>query len=192
MSNKTLKAQLRRTLLQKRLSLSQSEWQQKSINLCHVLATIPIFIKAQTVLAYFSFQQEPDLSFWFFDRCQHRQWGFPRCVGKSLVWHAWQPGDRLQTGTYNISEPDTNAPLLNLDRVDLVLVPAIACDNRGYRLGYGGGFYDRMLSSPLWAGKPTIGIIFDFAYLSEIPVESWDRKLDYICTDRTSFQVTKY
>jgi len=65
-----------------------------------------------------------------------------------------------------------------------MLVPAIACDHRGYRLGYGGGFYDRLLALPAWAAMPTVGIVFAEALLLEVPTEPWDKPLQMVCTDR--------
>ncbi|MGK7876961.1 MAG: 5-formyltetrahydrofolate cyclo-ligase [Xenococcaceae cyanobacterium] len=174
------KAELRRVLLKQRRSLSEKIWQDKSDRLCRRLQSLPLFIEAQTILAYFSFRQEPDLSLLF---TTHRRWGFPRCVGKSLIWHSWTSGDRLQAGAYGINEPHPDSPILKPTEVDLILVPAVACDYQGYRLGYGGGFYDRMLSSPEWASTPTIGIVFDFAYLPQLPVDPWDKKLDDVCTN---------
>ena len=76
-----------------------------------------------------------------------------------------------------------NAPLLQSSKVDLILVPAVACNFNGYRLGYGGGFYDRMLSQEEWTSKPTIGIVFEFAYLQDLPIDSWDKPLDFVCTE---------
>jgi 5-formyltetrahydrofolate cyclo-ligase len=65
--------------------------------------------------------------------------GFPRCVGDTLVWHIWTPSSAhlLQTGAYGIPEPCPTAPTLASSEVDLILVPAVACDYQGYRLGYG-------------------------------------------------------
>lgn len=137
-------------------------------------------------MAYFSFRQEPDLSFLYTDT-NHR-WGFPRCVGNSLIWHIWKPGNSLQTGNYGILEPHPTAPTLQASEVDLILVPAIACDYQGYRLGYGGGYYDRLFSSTEWSTKPTIGIVFDFAYLTQLPIEPWDKQLHGICTE-TSLKI---
>ncbi len=180
MSPQPTKAQLRRILLKKRQALPQSVWREKSDRICQHLQSFPLFQEAKTILAYLSIRQEPDLTSLF---TANRQWGFCRCLGQSLAWHAWQPGDKLKAGAYGILEPDPDAPSLSPNEVDLILVPAIACDYQGYRLGYGGGFYDRLLNTPQWANIPTIGIIFNFAYLPQLPTDPWDKPLHQICTE---------
>ena len=157
------------------------EWREKSDRLCSHLQSSSLFTQAQTILAYFSFRQEPDLSP-LFTSTQHC-WGFSRVEGKSLFWHSWKPGEQRKKGTYGIFEPPPDSPTLEPDEVDLILVPAVACDLRGYRLGYGGGFYDRMLSSPEWQVKPTVGIVFELAYLAQLPIDAWDRQLHGVCTE---------
>ncbi|MBW4643612.1 MAG: 5-formyltetrahydrofolate cyclo-ligase [Goleter apudmare HA4340-LM2] len=175
------KTQLRRTLLKKRQSMPIQEWREKSDRICSQLQASALFNQAKTILAYFSVRQEPDLTA-LFAETRHR-WGFPRCVGKSLVWHLWIPGDSLQMGSYGIYEPDPDAPTLDPCTVDLILVPSVACDRQGYRLGYGGGYYDRLLSLPEWNTKPTIGVVFGFAYLPQIPIQPWDQPLDAVYTE---------
>ncbi|MEM9809434.1 MAG: 5-formyltetrahydrofolate cyclo-ligase, partial [Cyanobacteria bacterium P01_D01_bin.56] len=115
----------------------------------------------------------------------------PRCEGKAMFWHRWYAGEPLplQKGTLGITEPHPTSPGIDPDKVDLILVPAVACDVKGYRLGYGGGYYDRMLSDPRWANKPTIGIVFEYARLPSLPREPWDRPLDGICTESGLFLV---
>ncbi|NEO98282.1 MAG: 5-formyltetrahydrofolate cyclo-ligase [Symploca sp. SIO2E9] len=175
------KSELRRLLLKQRQSMSSEHWHYKSECLTKHLRSSPLFTQAQTVLAYFSFRKEPDLSTMFADT--ERRWGFPRCIDKSLCWHSWKPGEALQKGKYGIFEPYPDAPTIKPSEVDLIIVPAVACDQRGYRLGYGGGFYDRMLSSSEWESKPTIGIIFEQAYLSQLPIDDWDKSLHAVCTE---------
>ncbi|MDF5714701.1 MAG: 5-formyltetrahydrofolate cyclo-ligase [Rhizonema sp. NSF051] len=175
------KAELRRSLLKTRQSMMETEWREKSLSICTNLLSFPVFEQAKTILAYFSFRQEPDLTP-LFTNTPH-QWGFPRCVGNSLCWHIWKPQDSVQRGTYGIIEPHPNAPTIVPTEVDLILIPSVACDKQGYRLGYGGGYYDRWLCSPEWATKPTIGIVFEFAYLPQLPVEPWDMPLSNVCTE---------
>ncbi len=175
------KAKLRRTLLKTRQSMSIREWREKSDRICSHLQTSVFFTQAKTILAYFSFRQEPDLSPLFADT--NYRWGFPRCIGKSLCWHIWTPEDSVKIGAYGISEPHRNAPSIKPAEVDLILVPSVACDYQGYRLGYGGGYYDRLLSSGEWLTKLTIGIVFDFAYLPQLPIEPWDKPLKTVFTE---------
>jgi 5-formyltetrahydrofolate cyclo-ligase len=194
------KAELRRSLLKTRQSLSIEEWQQKSDRICFHLQSSTLFTQAKTILAYFSFRQEPNLSPLF--TTNHHCWGFPRCVGDTLCWHIVETGNlsrflrasvlpveptgviSLQIGAYGILEPLPNTPTLQPDEVDLILVPAVACDYQGYRLGYGGGYYDRLLSLPEWASKPTIGVVFEFAYLPHLPSDTWDIQLHGVCTEK--------
>lgn len=160
--------------------MSRQEWHEKSTRLCQHLERSPFFTAAKTVLAYFSFRQEPDLSCLF---THERQWGFPRCVSTSLVWHSWEFNQPLHKNAYGILEPLPSAAILLPEMVDLIIVPALACDERGYRLGYGGGYYDRLLSSPQWAAKPTVGVIFDEAFLPQLPTNLWDKQLAGVCTE---------
>ena len=198
MAQQLTKTQLRQMLLQKRRSLPKEVWREKSDRLCDRLQSFSLFIEAKTILAYFSFRQEPDLSPLFtgdpavprlvFDALRvrrDRRWGFPRCVGQSLAWHLWHPETSLQISNYGIKEPLSHTPMLAPTEVDLMLVPTVACDRQGYRLGYGGGFYDRLFDSPEWSKIPKIGIVFDFAYLPQLPTDSWDIQLDYIATETT-------
>ncbi|HAE05907.1 5-formyltetrahydrofolate cyclo-ligase [Richelia intracellularis] len=175
------KYKLRRKLIMHRESMLFSQWQQNNNCIIKHIQSLSLFIHARTVLAYFSFRQEPDLSPLFTDNSYI--WGFPRCVGRSLYWHKVISLDPVKVGMYGILEPNENSPRINLEEVDLILVPSVACDHQGYRLGYGGGYYDYFLSSPLVRNTPTIGIIFEFAYIEKLPIQPWDIKLSGICTE---------
>ncbi|MGB5772070.1 MAG: 5-formyltetrahydrofolate cyclo-ligase [Crocosphaera sp.] len=181
MNAKKTKKQIRKKILDKRENLAESDFNKKSENLCQNLQNYPLFQQAKTILAYFPIRQEPELNSLFIT---NHNWGFPRCVNKNLVWHSWKPKEPLITGKYDILEPESNAPILSPSNVDLILIPAVACDYHGYRLGYGGGFYDRLLNSPQWCHIPTVGIIFEFALFSQLPVDPWDQKLQAICTEK--------
>jgi 5-formyltetrahydrofolate cyclo-ligase len=176
------KSKLRRSLLQQRQTLPIELWRRDSDRLCTHLQNAESFRQASTILAFFSHRREPDLSCLF---TLERRWGFPRCQGQNLVWHLWQPGQthELQTGAYGILEPKPHLPVLSASEVDLILVPAVACDIRGYRLGYGGGFYDHLLSQPQWRSRPTIGVVFEFALLPQLPIQDWDQPLKAVCTE---------
>ena len=89
----------------------------------------------------------------------------------------------IQYGAYNIREPKPNcSPEINIKDIDVVIVPAVAYDINGFRLGYGGGFYDRFLEN-IREDAVTIGIAFDLQIFNKVPKEPHDAQLDYIITE---------
>lgn len=99
-----------------------------------------------------------------------------------LGFHRWQTGDRTRSGDFGIAEPVSDAPELT---PDLLLVPIVAFDRKGGRLGYGKGYYDRTLAR-LRAERTirTVGIAFALQEVRELPTEPFDVPLDAICTER--------
>lgn len=102
----------------------------------------------------------------------------PRVAGRHLTFHRWAPGDPLVPGRYGIPEPlaDTSEAL-----PALMLVPLVGFDRRGNRLGYGGGFFDRVLAD--YQPEATIGVAYSVQEAPEIPVEAHDQPLDYVLTE---------
>jgi 5-formyltetrahydrofolate cyclo-ligase len=184
--NHQAKSDLRRRLLSARQSIPPQVWRQKSDRICTHLLNWDYFRRCRVILAYTSFRQEPDISPL---TVHHTHWGLPRCVGRALQWHYWssQSPYPLQKGAYDIIEPPARAPRIDLSLVDLMLVPAVACDVRGYRLGYGGGYYDRLLSKAEWQTIPTVGIVFEYARLPNLPRDQWDRPLAGVCSESGLF-----
>lgn len=89
----------------------------------------------------------------------------------------------IQFGAYNIREPKPECSSeIDINQIDLVIVPAVAYDLNCYRLGYGGGFYDRFLEN-LREDAITVGIAFDLQIFESVPKEPHDAQLDYIITE---------
>lgn len=89
----------------------------------------------------------------------------------------------MQHGVYNIREPKPEySPAIDVKDLDVIIVPAVAYDKNCYRLGYGGGFYDRFLEN-IRDDATTIGVAFDLQVFDEIPKEAHDAQLDYIVTE---------
>jgi 5-formyltetrahydrofolate cyclo-ligase len=102
-------------------------------------------------------------------------------ITKAINFHAYKFGDKLEKGPLGIQEPSHASELLH---PNVILVPFLAFDERGYRLGYGGGYYDRAISCMRKIKEIiTIGVGFDGQKLDAIPNESHDEKLDYIITE---------
>jgi 5-formyltetrahydrofolate cyclo-ligase len=102
--------------------------------------------------------------------------------GAPLTFRAWAPGEPTGRGIWDIHIPLETAPEL---QPDVLLVPMLAFDRRGYRLGYGGGFYDRTLAE-LRKLKPVtaIGVAYAEQELPEVPISEFDEPLDWILTER--------
>ncbi len=98
-----------------------------------------------------------------------------------LVFRAWKPGEVLVPGVFSTLVPTADKAAL---LPDILLVPLLAFDRRGYRLGYGGGYYDRTLAR-LRAEKDilAIGIAFALQEAEALPAEETDRRLDVIVTE---------
>lgn len=110
---------------------------------------------------------------------------FPRIHDtEGLRLHVCGP-ESLVPGTWDIPEPPADAPLAT--EVDAIVVPGLAFDPRGYRVGYGKGYYDRLLSK--WPDAFTIGIAFDFQLVSETPNMPHDVPVRYVVTDKRTLVV---
>jgi 5-formyltetrahydrofolate cyclo-ligase len=98
-----------------------------------------------------------------------------------LVFRRWAPGDRLEPAGFGLYEPAGDRPELT---PELLLVPLLAFDRSGTRLGYGGGFYDRTLAGLQSGGRAlAVGIAYAGQELPELPRGSRDRALDWIVTE---------
>ncbi len=113
----------------------------------------------------------------------------PRVSGADLVLHAWptDPANGLLvevagTGPFGIREPDPAWPVMKPDRVALALVPGVAFDAAGGRLGRGGGYYDRLLAG---SHRPvSIGVCFGFQLVPAVPMEAHDARVDAVVSER--------
>jgi 5-formyltetrahydrofolate cyclo-ligase len=103
-------------------------------------------------------------------------------AGLPLVFRRWLPGEPTVPGDMNIPRPPDEAPEVE---PDVLIVPMLAFDAKGYRLGYGGGFYDRTLA--LLRGKKkiiAIGAAYSAQQVDEVPHDDHDQALDYVITER--------
>lgn len=100
--------------------------------------------------------------------------------GKPLMFRAWTPGDAMDSGVWGISEPKADKAMLE---PDILIVPLLAFDRRGKRLGYGGGFYDRTLQG-LRASKRVVavGIGYDQQEVGDVPHFHYDEPLEWVLT----------
>jgi 5-formyltetrahydrofolate cyclo-ligase len=115
---------------------------------------------------------------------QGAQLALPRIVGRGspLSMHAWEFGGPLDRGQWGIREPKADAPEVD---PDILLVPLLAFDRAGYRIGYGAGYYDMTLKRLRGLKTVTaVGIAFAAQEVSEIPRTPRDERLDLVLTER--------
>ena len=98
-------------------------------------------------------------------------------------------GDELEESGMGFLQPPKESPRIAEHAVELVLVPALAADERGYRIGWGKGFYDRLL--PAMPRAMRVALLFDFQLVAEIPTTPGDERVDCIVTDARTLAVTR-
>ncbi len=99
-----------------------------------------------------------------------------------LEFRRWKLGDELITASFGMSEPQTSAELI---APSVLLVPLLAFDAAGHRLGYGGGYYDRTLEALRAAGKVlAVGVAYGGQEVAEVPTHEHDQKMDAIVTEK--------
>ncbi len=107
-------------------------------------------------------------------------------AGKPLSFHLWRPGDPLIPGAFGAREPGGRAAA---QRPRILVVPLVAFDAQGWRLGRGGGFYDRTIAELRAAGPVvTAGVAFAAQRVPQVPREDHDQRLDWIVTEEGAFR----
>ncbi|RWM95617.1 MAG: 5-formyltetrahydrofolate cyclo-ligase [Mesorhizobium sp.] len=138
-------------------------------------------IAGRTVSLYWPFRGEPDLRAWMASVNERGgRTALPVVVEKArpLIFRAYAPGDRLEKGVWNIPIPAGGDPVLP----DVVISPVVGIDSRQYRLGYGGGFFDRTLAAMPF--KPlVIGVGYELQRIATIYPQPHDIPMDRVVTE---------
>ncbi len=104
-----------------------------------------------------------------------------------LVFKVWKQGDPLEKGEYDIPVPLKNAQQRT---PDILVVPMLAFDSEGYRLGYGGGYYDRTLGALRQQGKPVaVGYAYAGQEIPVVPADKLDQPLDWVVTEKKARKI---
>lgn len=112
-----------------------------------------------------------------------------RGPGLPLDFRVWQPGDELVPAAFDTREPSTDKPVLT---PSVLLVPLLAFDREGYRLGYGGGFYDRTLADLRESGAVlAIGLAYAGQEMARVPHDDKDQPLDWIVTEDEAIRIER-
>lgn len=177
------KARLRRLLGRRRDAIPPEERRRAAERAAEHFLRHELLPASGGLLLYRAIRSELDPApLW----CAAREAGvpvlFPRITGPYTMEPVAvsRPAD-LVAGPFGIEEPHPSLPAAAFDEVAVVVVPGIAFDRRGYRLGYGGGYYDRFLLAVPQARQ--VGFTYDALVVPELPREPHDRRVDLIVTD---------
>ena len=185
------KAALRRRLLADRARLSPDQRAAAARALRDAVLELPQVQMAGTIAAYYSLSSEPDthgLVYALWKRGGYVLLPLLR-PDADLDWASYEGPDSLRPGPRGLAEP--SEPPRGMDavtRADLVLVPALAVDRGGVRLGRGGGSYDRALAR-VAPGIPTIALVYDGELLDEVPADDHDQRVRLVA--RPSAGITR-
>ncbi len=186
------KAALRSTLLAKRARMTPHEVWVSSSSIFSSLIREPVFNKAQNICCYLSYDNEVH-THGFILRCL--KWGktvaVPK-IDKKRGMHLAKFVDFscMEPGAFGILEPKDSAPY-DPDELDLVIVPALALDKSGNRLGFGAGYYDKFLA-PRSEKLFVVGVAHDFQLAELLPVSAHDIPMHQVITGRDNIVLGSY
>lgn len=184
------KEALRSTFRVRRSALSKEERARADLRIASRLLELPEVVRADCVFTYLSFGSEVDTRF-VITRCWEmgKRVCLPRCAaGYTLTWHAVDGLDHLVRSRFGMEEPAAGAPQAQPagSVYSVALVPGLAFDRRGFRLGYGGGYYDRFL--PAFSGV-SIGLCRSDLLSDELPsLSEYDYPVDLVVTDNEAIR----
>jgi len=182
---------IRREMRRRRRTLNQQQRRQAAERLRGVLCTSPLFLHSRRIACYLASEGEMDLT-----PVMERLWSMGktcylpviRRLGHNrLDFAPYRKGDPLFRNCYGIPEPEDRRHAAPPWGLDLLLLPLVAFDTRGNRIGMGGGYYDRTLAylrrRKYWRTPTLLGVAYRFQQVEEIAAQRWDIPLDGVACE---------
>ena len=179
------KVRIRKTLVGLLRVQKEADRRHNSEAIRRKLVRLAAYRRATTVACYVSLPYEVETHRLIHDMLKDgKRVAVPYVRGRQLKWSELRdPARDLRRGAFGVLEPRPRAVRsVRAQDVDVVVVPGIAFDRRGHRLGHGHGYFDRFLDT-LPAGIPTIGLCFDFQLVAALPYEPHDHPVDAVLTN---------
>lgn len=183
-AKKALRAQLRQAMT----ALTPQERRKSDQALFDRFLSLPQVQAADTLFLFWGIPgREPETEYLVRELTrQGKRVGLPRMLpGHRMEVRQFDPSTPMCKVSFGIWEPPEEAVLLTREEIDLALIPAVCYDGRGYRLGFGGGYYDRWLAG--FAGR-TAGLCRDALLQRQIPVEAHDARVELVLTETRLIQ----
>lgn len=172
------KRQLRQYIREKKRAMTPEQIDIASRKLMELFLATPEYRAAKTIYGYLPYNQEVrTLPLLRRALADGKQIAVPKVYGDEMRFILLPDPDRVEKGYSGIPEPIDDGPVAQ-DPTALVLMPGLAFDAQGRRIGYGGGFYDKFLSAE--PGHPTIALCYEFQMVPQIPTEEFDIPVDRV------------
>ena len=172
------KSALRRTIREKKRAMTDQQIESASAELAERLFAHPAYQQAKALYGYLSYNQEVRTAA-ILERAQRdgKRVAVPKVYGDEMKFLWLEYLAAVAPGAYGIPEPVADGPVAE-DPAALVLMPGLAFDREGHRMGYGGGFYDKYLAAH--PGHPTLALCYGFQMLPHLETEAHDLPVDYV------------
>ena len=172
------KTELRKTIREKKRAMTEAEIVSKSEELGRLFIASGEYRAAKSIYGYLPYNQEvrtlPMLEQAIRDG---KRVAVPKCYGDEMRFIWMDDLSQVEKGYANIPEPIADGPIAD-DETALVLMPGLAFDQAGHRIGYGGGFYDKFLAQE--PGHPKLALCYDFQMLPHLDTEEFDIPVDKV------------
>lgn len=172
------KSKLRKEIRAKKRAMTEAEIQEKSEALGHQFLATEAYRQAKTIYGYLPYNQEVrTVPMLLQALADGKQVAVPKVYGEEMRFIYITDMAQVAPGYAGIPEPIADSPVAD-DPDALVLMPGLAFDPEGHRIGYGGGFYDRFLAAE--PNHPTLALCYDFQMLPRLDTEEFDIPVDCV------------
>lgn len=172
------KKELRREIREKKRAMTEAQIEEKSRRLSELFAASQLYRNAKTIYGYLPYNQEVrTVPMLLQALADGKRVAVPKVYGDEMKFIYLDDLSAVEKGYAGIPEPVADEPVAD-DETALVLMPGLAFDPQGHRIGYGGGFYDKFLAKE--PNHPTLALCFDFQMLPELKTEEFDIPVDQV------------
>ena len=175
------KKAIRKQVYAARKACTDEKVEADSRRITENILSLPEYIQAERILVYADYNHEVMTGFLIEEAWKAgKQVAVPKVVGKDMVFYLLTDFDQLKPGYFGIPEPEAGETVQWEDA--LMIMPGVAFDRKGHRVGYGGGFYDRFLEKH--KGIKRVAAAFEFQMFEEVPTEPTDISPEIVVTEK--------
>lgn len=172
------KTQLRRSIREQKRAMTEEEILRRSARLAEMFAASEAYRSARTIYGYLPYNQEVRTTAMLQQALKDgKRVAVPKVYGDNMKFIYLDDLSLVAKGYAGIPEPIADGPVAS-DETALVLMPGLAFDAQGHRIGYGGGFYDKFLAAE--PNHPTLALCYEFQLLPRLETEAHDIPVDYV------------